>query len=408
MGKLANEATGDGMRSPALGCALNYFAVFLMLGIQLPYLPVWLDGRGFSSVEIGLICGAPLWVRIVAGPIVGMFADRHQAHRGIVVALMALAAASAALLIGASGFWWVMALVTLLLVASQAGLPLVDVLAMDTARSHQRDYGRMRLWGSLAFVAANLIGGALLASAGSEAVILLLLSAAVLTTIAATRLPSRVSPQNQTGEPTATSAIQIHSSLFSRDIRAMLVGRQFLLLIVAAGTVQASHAVYYAFSVLHWQALGWSSGWIGVLWALGVIAEIALFAVSRQVMAWAGAGLLLAIGAVAAIVRWTTMALEPGVALTVALQVMHALSFGATHLATMHLIQRIAPAGRAATAQALNAALGGGLAMALALLLAGVAYKAAGAQAYLVMAALAAVGLTAALRLSRDIAIQQP
>jgi len=391
---LAGIATWLG--SPAAACALSYAAIFLVLGLELPYLPVWLDGRGFSAVEIGLIIGGPLWVRIVAGPLIGVAADRFAANRALIIVLALVATAAALALGGVRDLVLVMALVAVVLVASQSSLPLIDMLAIETARRDRRDYGRMRLWGSVAFIVANLAGGAAIARAGSEAVIWLIAGASALAALAALRLPRR-DAQNAV----VTTAASPKPGLDRGAVVGLLTDRRFLLLIVAAGAVQASHAVYYGFSVLAWQRLGWSSGWIGVLWATGVAAEIVLFSVSGRVVAAVGAGRLLALGALGGVLRWTAMAAEPGPWPTALLQLLHAVSFGATYLATVHLIQAIAPPGRGATAQALNSALGSGLAMALALIGAGLMYRTHGAGAYLAMAALAGVGLLAAVGLGR-------
>lgn len=59
----------------------------------------------------------------------------------------------------------------------------------------------------------------------------------------------------------------------------------FLLFLLAASTIQGSHALFYAFGTLHWRAQGFADGTIGALWALGVVAEIGLFAVSGRVLA---------------------------------------------------------------------------------------------------------------------------
>ena len=103
-------------------------------------------------------------------------------------------------------------------------------------------------------------------------------------------------------------------------------------MVAAASLVQASHAVYYGFSTLDWRAAGLDGTTIGALWALGVVAEIALFALSGRLPAWIGPTVLLAIGGAGATLRWGAMAFDPPVWLLPALQGLHGLSFGATHL----------------------------------------------------------------------------
>ena len=100
----------------------------------------------------------------------------------------------------------------------------------------------------------------------------------------------------------------------------------FLVAIAAASLVQASHALYYGFSTIDWQAAGYDGGVIGALWALGVMAEIALFALSARLPSTITPLALLLAGAAGAVVRWSAMAAAPPVILLPALQCLHALS----------------------------------------------------------------------------------
>jgi PPP family 3-phenylpropionic acid transporter len=168
----------------------------------------------------------------------------------------------------------------------------------------------------------------------------------------------------------------------------------FLAVAAAASLIQASHAVYYGFSALDWQAAGLSGGTIAALWALGVVAEIALFAVSGRFLV--RPTVLLLIGAAGATIRWIAMALDPPLALLPFLQCLHALSFGATHLGALAFIARVAPVEIAATAQG-YLAVAQGLAMAGAMGLSGVLYARYGAIAYGAMALAAGAGGLCAL-----------
>jgi len=182
---------------------------------------------------------------------------------------------------------------------------------------------------------------------------------------------------------------------------SLLSSRVFLLLLVAGGAVQAAHAVLYTFSTLHWRAQGLSAEWCGLLWAMSVAAEIGLFAFSGAAVKRIGAMQLIGLGGAAAVLRWTAMGFDPPLALLVPLQVLHGLTFGATHLGAMHFMARAVPEGQAGTAQALYAAVTGGLAMGGAILLAGPLYANFGGRAYWAMAALAMVSLAATLALVR-------
>ena len=156
--------------------------------------------------------------------------------------------------------------------------------------------------------------------------------------------------------------------------------------------MQASHALYYSFGSLHWRAQGIPAGAIGALWSLGVVAEVALFAVSGRVIAYCGTARLLMLAGLAATLRWAFMAIDPPLLVTALLQTLHAMSFGAAHLAAIHFMTHAVPPDRAATAQGLYAAVVAGLVLGLVTIACGPLYRTFAGEAYAAMAILALIG----------------
>jgi PPP family 3-phenylpropionic acid transporter len=175
----------------------------------------------------------------------------------------------------------------------------------------------------------------------------------------------------------------------------------FLLLLVGAGAVQGAHGMFYAFGSLHWRGQGISTALVGTLWAVGILAEVLLFAYSGAVARRVGPALLIAAGGAGAILRWGTMSLDPPLWLLFPLQALHSLTYGASHLGAIHFISRAVPDSAGGTAQALYLTVAAGLMMGGATLLSGPLYAALGGRAYLAMAVLSAVGLAAGVALLR-------
>ena len=123
-----------------------------------------------------------------------------------------------------------------------------------------------------------------------------------------------------------------------------------------------------------------------------MVAEVVLFAYAGQVLKRVGAVAMIAIGALGSIVRWGLMATDPSFAVLVVLQLLHGLTFGATHLGVVHAIQARVGPDQAASAQSLHSALSSGVMMGGAMALAGVLYAPLGGLSYLVMMGLAVIG----------------
>jgi PPP family 3-phenylpropionic acid transporter len=268
-------------------------------------------------------------------------------------------------------------------VFSATVLPLGDAYALKGLAARGIAYGPVRLWGSVAFMAANLCGGLLLAAlAPADLIWPIVACYAALAAATLVLVPQPAAPR-----PEARAG---HSHL--RD-------PAFIAVMAAAALTQASHAVYYGFSTLAWSAQGLSGGTIGALWALGVAAEIVLFAFAARLPAFAPATMI-ALGAAGGVLRWIAMALDPPAVLLPGLQVLHAASFGATHLGTMAYLAKAAPEGGRAAAQG-DVAAAGGIAMALATALAGALFGRYGDTAYAAMALLALAGGACALLVRR-------
>ena len=172
-------------------------------------------------------------------------------------------------------------------------------------------------------------------------------------------------------------------------------------LMLVSALLQGSHALYYGFGTLHWQAAGLGAGLIGALWATGVVAEVALFLWGRGVVARLGPTGLSVVAGLAGVLRWAVTAVTVDPVLLFPVQILHAATFGMQHLAAMAVLARVVPPAEAATAQTLHAALGVGLWMMLVTLACGPAYAALGGGGFWGMAALCLAAVPASLFLGR-------
>lgn len=353
-----------------------YAAYFVLIGIQLPFFPLWLDAKGLDAAQIGIVLAAPAFVRVAAVPLLTQIADRYGALRETLVAA-AIAAAMGYIAVGfTSGALAILVAVSVAAVAHTPIVALSDALALKGVKIHGGSYGGIRLWGSAAFIAANLGAGLLLDIIQPIHLIWAIAASAVFAAVVSLRLmPVPASSSVPDASPPAP----------------LWRNPAFLAVIAAAGLIQASHAFYYGFSTIDWKAAGFDGITIGLLWALGVVAEIVLFALSGRLPPWLTPYVLLVIGAAAGVVRWIAMVFDPpGFALPL-LQCLHAATFGATHLGLIGYIAQHAPERFAATAQGYFSILSGIL-LGISMGLAGFLYERYGGAGYAGMALIAALG----------------
>ena len=366
--------------------ATFYGATFAVVGVLTPFWPVWLSSRGLNATQIGVVLAAILAVKVLANPAAAHYADRLGERRRPMIVLAAASCAAFAFFGAAHGFWTILA-VTVAFSATRAGvMPLGESLTMLSAYAQGLDYGRLRLWGSLTFIAAAAATGELLVGRSEDLVYWLGLGTLAISFAACVALPDVRPPKR---------------SRPRLPVRRLLANRLFVLFLAATALVQGSHSVYYAFSTLHWRAAGHSDAVIGLLWAEGVVAEIALFAVSGRVVRAVGPAGLVVLGGLAGALRWTVTGASTDLAVLAAMQVLHAFTFGAAHLGAMHFITRAVPTAMSASAQSLYSAAVMGIGLGLATLAAGPLYAAFAGAAFHMMAAMGLAGAVLAAALTR-------
>ena len=373
--------------TPALRLSLFYAAFFFGTGIQFPFWPVWLASRGLGAAEIGALLAIGQWIRVAANPLMGALADRAADRRRVMALLGALGVVGYLLCVPARGFAALVLPSAVVAATAAALVPLADSMALAAGPGLRIDYGRVRLWGTVAFILATLLGGGILEGRSPDIVLYLLLGAAAVTAASCAWLP-RV-------------------AVARRTVPAPWLGlldRRILLFLAAATLIQASHAVYYAFGTLYWQRLGYSDAVIAWLWAEGAIAEVVLFYFGAPLVRRFGPHGLMMLGGGAALVRWSATAVATALPALIVLQPLHALSFAAAHLGAVHFLARSVAPERAASAQSLYAAVVNGIGLGIVSLGAGALYAAVGGSAYFAMAAMGGAGAALAARNARYLA----
>jgi PPP family 3-phenylpropionic acid transporter len=369
--------------------ALFYGASFAAIGISLPYWPVWLASRGLTPIEIGLLLAANYWPRIATSVAIAHSADRLGRRRPLMLLLAAVTLIGMALFALAHHLWLFL-LLSLLTGASWAAiLPLGEALALQELKARGFGYGPVRLWGSITFILASVGGGWWIGRSGPESVLGLLLTLLALNLLACAQLPENRAPRPPPEPPQLGQLVRLPG---------------LLRLVLAAGLIQVSHALYYGFASLHWRAGGLGEAVIGWLWAEGVIAEVLLFAFAGSILRRLNPPRLLTLAGSLAVLRWCLTAAGTDLALLIPAQALHGASFGAAHLATMHQLRDRAPPDLQASAQGFYAAIGNALLFGLVTPAAGWLYARAGGGAFFAMAGLALVGtwLSAAIDARRS------
>jgi PPP family 3-phenylpropionic acid transporter len=321
------------------GVRALYAAYFAFVGLFSPYLSLWFDSRGLSIGEIAVLLSLPQVLRIVAPPFWGWLADRGG-HRVALLRISAVAALVVLLFFPFATRPFEYALVMLVLCfLTAAQMPIGEAIALDLARGDAGRYGRMRLWGSVGFIATVLAGGPLLEALGLAALPWLLAAAMAVLVAVTFTVPEPAAPP-----PARAGAVPIAERLREPAVLAFLVSA-FLMIF--------AHAALYAFFSLFLERQGWGTTAIGAIWGIGVVAEILLFMLQRRFFERASAMRLLAASFLVCGVRFAMIGASEGALwVLVWAQMMHAVTFGLHHSASMAVLHRWFEPAQQARAQA--------------------------------------------------------
>jgi len=356
-----------------------YFFYFASLGAFLPYWSVYLKSLGFSPRQIGELIAVVVATKVVSPNLWAWIAD-HTGKRMAIVRFGCLVAALTftGVFFGNSYLW----IALVMLVFSffwNAALPQFEATTFNYLRHETHRYSSIRLWGSIGFVATVAAMGPLLDYFGTQ-----LLPPVLLVLYLGIWLLSLSVPEREAG----------HRHQEHVPLRQVLRRPEVAALLLVCFLMQTSHGPYYAFYTIYMEEHGYSRSWIGQLWALGVIAEIAVFMVMHKWVPRFGLRRLLLSALLLACVRWWVIGMFPdNVILITGAQLLHAASFGVYHAVAISLIHRYFHGRNQGMGQGLYSSLSFGAGGAVGSLYSGYLWQAGGNLTFIIAAGISASAL---------------
>jgi len=303
-----------------------YFFFFATLGALVPYWGLYLKSIGFTPVDIGVLMALLMFSRIVAPVIWAWIADHHaQRMRVVRIAALLSVVAFAGVFFGKS-FWWLAAVMMVFSFFWNASLPLLEVITLNHSGGHAGAYGRVRLWGSLGFIASVLALGPVVDTHGPWWVL-----PSLLTLMGGIWLCSLLLPESE---------VSAHVEHTGR-IRDVVRRPEVLAFLAACFLMQVSHGPYYTFYSIYLEEHHYSKTLIGILWAFAVVCEIGVFLVMRRLLHYVALRTVLLASFVLAALRWVLIGHFPDtLSVLIGAQVLHAATFGSFHASAIQMVHR--------------------------------------------------------------------
>jgi len=324
-----------------------YLFYFALLGSTAPFLSLYFNHLGFPAARIGELVAIPMLMRCVAPNIWGWLGDYTGRRLAIVRFGAVCTLACFSLILVDKSYAWLAMVMALHAFFWHAVLPQFEVITLAHLQGQTARYSQIRLWGSIGFILTVVGLGRLF-----EWFSLDLYPQALLLIMAGIVASSWWVPNAQP----AHSSVRAAGEGFVRQ----LLSPGVLAFYVSVALMQLSHGPYYTFLTLHLEHLGYSRGIIGMLWAVGVVAEVLMFLFMSRILQNVSVRHVLVASFALASLRWLLLGnFADHLSILIFAQLLHAATFGSFHAAAIHFLQRSFGPRQQGQGQALYAALSG-------------------------------------------------
>ncbi|MEY4022005.1 MAG: hypothetical protein RI960_1017 [Pseudomonadota bacterium] len=367
----------------SLNFALFFFAYYGYVGVFSPYASLYFADRGLSATQIGILMSLMQVMRIFGPNLWGWVADQSR-RRVLVLRLTSVVAAISfcGMFVGQTFMFFFALMVTVNLFTSAQG-PISEALMLSSMRGDLTHYGRVRLWGSVGFIVLVTLSGYALDWQGIELMPWIALLMLVMVTSVTFSLHEE--PATQHTQP-------------SNSVRELLSRKSVLSFFASTFLMIAAHSSLYVYYSLYLSDIGYSKTVIGLMWSLGVIAEILFFFYQAPLFRRFGVRKLMLFSLAIAVIRFLMIGWgAQSLSVLLFAQVLHAATFGVHHSASVATLQRWFAGSLQARGQALYISISYGLGGTVGGLLLSACWDTFGARwVYVLAAIMSLLGLIAA------------
>ncbi len=333
------------------------------MGISLPYFNLYCYHLGFNGLQIGMLSAFRTLAMLLFPLIWGRLADRFQTRRLIYILANFVSAGLWVFYLFTADFY-LMLMITVCYEAFHAPIiSFLEAFTMDLLGDRKKSYGRVRVWGSAAFIAVSLLLGKIISLYSIDIILVLILAGSAIQAVLSLQIPA---------------VERVRSEKISRagsEIWVTEKRRRIIFFLFSAFLMLVSHGTYYGFFSIHLEKIGCGSTFIGMAWALASLSEIAVMIHSDRIFRRFSIENVLIFSFAVAGLRWFTLFWATSPVIILISQVFHAITYGTFHIASILYIDSLTPDEAKTTGQAVNNSVTYGLGMTVGFFISGFLYE---------------------------------
>ena len=340
----------------------QYFIYFGVLGIFLPYFNLYCYKLGFSGLQIGALSGLRSVALVIFPLIWGLLADRFNYRRPIYILCNFASTAVWIMYLFNTDFWSMLFITALYGMFFSPIISFLEAVTMDVLGDAKKSYGRIRAWGSISFIVMVVVLGKIIDQYSIDIILVLILAGSAVLAVISPGIPAIQATKKDLLAPGAGS----------------LLDKQIIVFLFCAFLMLVSHGAYYGFFSIHLANMGFGSTFIGITWALASTAEILIMINSNKLFSRFSLENVLFFSFLVAAARWMILFFAQSATVILLSQILHAITYGTFHMASILYMDRLAPEKAKTLGQAVNNALTYGLGLMVGFFVNGYVYEITG------------------------------
>ena len=333
----------------------QYFLYFAVLGVILPYFNLYCYHLGLDGVEIGTVSALRSFIMVAFTMVWAALADRLKARRAVFVLCSCLSALLWIPMVAARTYHWILIVTGLHAIFLGPLIAFLEAFTMERLGKEGGRYGRVRVWGSFAFIMMVTAVGRAVDLVSLRIVIYIILGGFLLQAANAFCIRG---PETAAAPP-------------GKGVMRVLLGGETLVFLSAGFLMLVSHGAYYGFFSIHLERLGFGGAFIGVSWAVAVACEITVMFFAQAMVKKVTHERILILSILAAVVRWSMLGFFESAPLILVSQCLHAFSYASFHITSILYMDRLSPDGAKTVGQSVNNSVQYGIGLMAGLYLAG-------------------------------------
>ncbi len=354
----------------------QYFLYFGVMGVFLPYFNLYCYHLKFTGIEIGVLSAVRSVALILTPLIWGSMADRFRIRRPIYILCSFISTGIWAFYLFTANFWTMLVITIFYGIFYSPIISFLEAFAMDVLDTEKKSYGKLRAWGSIAFIITVIILGKIIDLYSIEIILSLIFFGSLAQALISLRIPD--------------IQIKKHTAFFSKA--KALLQRRVVIFLFCAFLMLLSHGTYYGFYSIHLENLGYDKTFIGITWALASAAEIIVMIKSDSIFQRFSLDHVLSFSFMVAAFRWIALSFTTSPVFILFLQVFHAATYAMFHVSSILYIDASTPVEAKTLGQAVNNAVTYGLGLMVGFFLNGYLFETLGSFTLFRMSGFIAIG----------------